>query len=200
MNELSDFIPKFDDDIRQVEASLGTTMVKIGQTALARIKQRVQEEGKDAKGQSFPAYSTDDMLVGCKSFRSKDCNKFFGKQKNREHQWVTLKRGEDMYRLAVLEGGYKELRNMSLGVGKGDKVDFTFTGAMWGDIHLISSSSDHDKGTVIIGALKKEEKDKLYYNTERNKNKGGGEILDLSEAEINELKELFNQPILNIFK
>jgi len=200
MKELDEFSRQLDDDIRQIETSLGETMVKIGQTALARIKQRVQEEGKDATGNTFPPYSTNDMLVGCKSFRSKDCSKFFGKEKNKQHQWVTLKRGGDMYRLAVLEGGYKELRNMSLGVGKGDKVDFTFTGAMWGDIHLISSSSDHDRGTVIIGAKRQEEKDKLTYNTDRNLKKGGNEILDLSVAEINELKELFNQPILNIFK
>jgi hypothetical protein len=30
--------------------------------------------------------------------------------------------------------------------------------------------------------------------------KGGNEILDLSESEINELKEMFLQPILNVFK
>jgi hypothetical protein len=197
---LEDFNNKLDESISDVSRQLGETMVKIGQTALVRIRQRVQETGRDAKGQGFPPYSTDPMLVGCKSFRSKDCNKFFGKQKNKEHEWVTIKRGDDLYRLAVLEGGYKKLREISLGAGKGDKVDFSFTNDMWNDIHLISTSSDHNSGTVIIGALKKEEKDKLYYNTERNKNKGGLEILDLSETELNELKELFNQPILNIFK
>lgn len=197
---LEEFNNKFDEAISEVSGQLGETMVKIGQTALVRIRQRVQEAGKDAKGQGFPAYSTDNMLVGCKSFRKKDCDKFFGKRKNKEHEWVTLKRGDNLYRLAVLEGGYKKLREISLGAGKGDKVDFSFTNDMWNDIHLISTSSDHNSGTVIIGALKKEEKDKLYYNTERNKKKGGQEILDLSETELNELKELFNQPILNIFK
>lgn len=197
---IEEYSRRFDDILRQVQTDLGTTMVKIGQTALARIRQRVQEEGIDAKGKGFPPYSVEPMLVGCKSFRRKDCTKFFGKEKNKQHRWVTIKRGEENYHLAVLEGGYRELRDISLGRGAGDKVNFSFTNAMWGDIHVISNASEHDKGTVIIGALRQEEKDKLYYNTERNKKKGGLEILDLSETEINELKELFNQPILNIFK
>jgi hypothetical protein len=217
MKELSEIEKEFNDGLIKVQTELGNTMVGIGVDALGMIKKRVTETGLDAKGQGFPPYSTGTdfnikntktkeektvkgMLVGCKSFRSKDCNKFFGKQKNKEHEWVTIKRGDDLYRLAVLEGGYKKLREISLGAGKGDKVDFSFTNDMWNDIHLISTSSDHNSGTVIIGALKKEEKDKLYYNTERNKKKGGQEILDLSESEINYLKEEFMQPILNIFK
>ena len=102
--------------------------------------------------------------------------------------------------LAYFEEGYRGLRDLELGAGHGDKVDFTYTGAMWGDVSIISGATDHDKGTVILGAKRDEEKVKLYGNTERNKKKGGNEILDLSEAEINELKELFMQPILNVFK
>ena len=51
------------------------------------IKQRVQEEGKDAKGQSFPPYSTKPMLVGAKTFKKKNADKFFGKEKNKELRW-----------------------------------------------------------------------------------------------------------------
>lgn len=140
------------------------------------------------------------MLVGAKSFRKKDANKFFGKQKNKDHRWVTIQRGGKNYRLAVLEGGYKELRDISLGAGAGNKVNFSFTNAMWGGVHIVSNQSDHDSGTVIIGALRKEEQDKLYYNTQRNKDKGGNEILDLSQSEIEEIKELFNLEVVNIFK
>ena len=43
---------------------------------------------------------------------------------------------------------------------------------MWGDISIISGASEHDSGKVIIGAKRKEEKDKLTFNTERNL-KGG---------------------------
>jgi hypothetical protein len=200
MKELSEIEKEFNDGLIKVQTELGNTMVSIGVDALAMIKTRVIETGLDATGKGFPGYSTDSMLVGCKSFRKKDCDKFFGKKKNKEHEWVTLKRGGELYRLAVLEGGYKKLREISLGAGKGDKVDFSFTNDMWNDISIISTSSEHNGGTVVIGAKKQIEKDKLYYNTERNKKKGGQEILDLSESEINYLKEEFMQPILNIFK
>jgi hypothetical protein len=210
---LEEYNERFKEALRKVETDLGKTMVKIGQTALVRIKQRVIEEGKDAKGGGFPPYSTKPMLVGAKSFRKKDSQKFFGKDKNKLHRWVTLggNRFEqfleasaggsgDIKRLAVLEGGYRELREISLGRGHGDKVNFSFTNSMWGDIHIVSNSSDHDNGVVIIGALRQEEKDKLYYNTERNKRKGGNEILDLSQSEIEEIKELYKVDVLNIFK
>ena len=62
---------------------------------------------------------------------------------------------------------------------------------MWADIHIISKKSDHDNGVVMIGALRNEENDKLYYNTKRNERKGGREILDLSDNEIKDLKEIY---------
>jgi hypothetical protein len=200
MKELEDLGKDIELALRLVQSQLGTTMVKIGFDALAMIKKRVIEEGKDAKGQGFPGYSTKPMLVGCKSFKKKSCDKFFGKEKNKELRWATIQRGGNNYRLAYLEEGYKGLREMELGGGHGDKVDFSYTNAMWGDISIISDTGEHDSGTVVIGAKRQEEKDKLTFNTERNLSKGGNEILDLSESEINELKEMFLQPILNVFK
>ena len=200
MKELSELEKDIELAVRMVQSQLGTTMVKIGSDALAMIKKRVIEEGKDAKGQGFPGYSTKPMLVGAKTFKKKSADKFFGKEKNKDHRWVTIKRGDTAYPLAYLEEGYKGLREMELGGGHGDKVDFSYTNAMWGDISIISNASEHDGGTVILGAKRQEEKDKLTHNTERNLKKGGNEILDLSESEINDLKEMFMQPILNIFK
>ena len=138
------------------------------------------------------------MLVGCKSFKSKNCTKFFGKRKNKEHRWVTLDRvykegpkaGKNI-RFAYLERGYRELREMELGAEYGTRVNFNYTAKMWGDIHIISKKSDHDNGVVMIGALKDEENAKLYYNTKRNERLGGREILDLSDSEIKDLKEIY---------
>ena len=200
MKEFEDLGKDIELAIRLVQSELGTTMVKIGSNALARIKQRVQQEGLDASGQGFPVYSTKPMLVGAKTFKKKSADKFFGKEKNKDHRWVTIKRGGTAYHLAYLEEGYRGLREMELGGGHGDKVDFSYTNAMWGDISIISGASEHDGGTVVLGAKRQEEKNKLTYNTERNLKKGGKEILDLSESEINELKEMFMQPILNVFK
>lgn len=200
MKDLNELGRDIEQAIKMVETQLGETMVKVGSTALTRIRQRVQEEGKDASGQGFPPYSTKPMLVGAKTFKKKSADKFFGKQKNKDHSWVTIKRGDNAYHLAVFEEGYRGLREMELGGGHGDKVDFSYTNAMWGDISIISNAGEHDRGTVVIGAKRQEEKDKLTFNTERNLKKGGKEILDLSESEINELKELFMLPILNVFK
>lgn len=200
MKELSDFEKDIEQAVLTVQNQLGNTMVKIGSDALAMIKRRVIEEGQDASGQAFPAYSTKPMLVGAKTFKKKSADKFFGKEKNKDHRWVTIKRGDTNYHLAYLEEGYRGLRELELGGGHGDKVDFSYTNAMWGDISIISSASEHDSGTVVLGAKRQEEKDKLTFNTERNIKKGGREILDLSESEINELKEMFMQPILNVFK
>lgn len=199
MKDLNDFSKDFQESLNLVQSKLGETMVKIGSDALALIKKRVQEEGIDAKGKHFPPYSTEPMLVGCKSFKKKSCDRFFGPEKNKQHEWVTLKRGEKNYRLAVLEGGYRELREMELGGKNGEVVNFTYTGKMWGDVSIISGSADHDSGTVVLGAKNQEQKEILYHNTERNLKKGGGEILDLSESEINTLKDIYLTPILNIF-
>ena len=115
MKELSEFEKDIELALRLAQSELGATMVKIGSDALAMIKQRVQEEGKDAKGQAFPPYSTKPMLVGCKTFKKKSCDKFFGKEKNKELRWATIQRGGNNYRLAYLEEGYKGLREMELG-------------------------------------------------------------------------------------
>jgi len=200
MKDLNDFAKDFQESLNLVQSKLGETMVKIGSDALALIKKRVQEEGVDAKGKKFPPYSTEPMLVGCKSFKKKSCDSFFGAEKNKQHEWVTLKRGEKNYRLAVLEGGYQELRRMELGGKNAEVVNFTYTGAMWGDVSIISGPSEHDAGTVVLGAKDQEQKEILYHNTQRNLKKGGGEILDLSESEVDILKDIYLTPVLNIFK
>ena len=200
MKELSELEKDIEIALRLVQSQLGTTMVKIGSNALAAIKTRVQETGLDASGQGFPPYSTEPMLVGAKTFKKKSADKFFGKEKNKEHRWATIQRNGTNYRLAYLEGGYRELREMELDAGAGDKVNFSYKNDMWNNISIISGASEHDGGTVVLGAKRQEEKNKLTYNTERNLKKGGKEILDLSESEINELKEMFMQPILNVFK
>ena len=84
MKELEDFSKDIELALKLAQSELGTTMVKIGTNALARIKQRVQQEGKDASGQGFPPYSTKPMLVGAKSFKVKGAKDFFGKEKNKE--------------------------------------------------------------------------------------------------------------------
>jgi hypothetical protein len=66
---------------------------------------------------------------------------------------------------------------------------------MWNDINIVSKATDHQTGTVILGAKQDIEKKKLAGNTKRR-----GDILDLNEKEIDELKKTYGLSVLQIFK
>jgi hypothetical protein len=166
-------------------------MVKMAVNALTMIKKRVQETGTDAKGTKYKPYSTKSTLVGCKTFIQKStCATLLGsKAKRKDLEWRTI----GGHRLAVLPGGYKKIRELQ---GRQTAfVDFSVTNAMWNDINIISKQNDHQKGIAIIGAKQDIEKKKLAGNTKRR-----GDILDLSEKEIGELKQIYNVGVLQIFK
>lgn len=167
----------------------GELMANVGVTALTLLRKRVQEKGVNAQGEKYKPYSTKAMLVGCKSMNASVCNNFFGKDKNKNHEWVTI----DGRHLAVLPGGYKKFRELH--GRQTDHVDFTFSRRMWNNIGLISNLSDHQRGIAIIGAKSDEEKKKLAGNTKRR-----GDILDLSPEEQEELKKRYNLNVLQVFK
>jgi hypothetical protein len=182
----------FNNVVRDLTGSYnGVIMVKVGLEATRLIKTRVQETGINAEGKKFPAYSTKDTLVGCKTFLQKSaCATLLGlKAKRKELEWRTV----NGHRLAILPGGYKKIRELE--GRQTNHVDFSVTNSMWNDINIISKTGDHNKGTVIIGAKQQKEKDKLKGNTERK-----GEILDLSHKEIDELKNTYGLQVLQIFK
>jgi hypothetical protein len=165
-------------------------MVGLGAEALRLIKERVIETGVNAKGQKFKPYSTKPMLVGCKSLKVKSCTKILGsKEKRKQLEWRTV----NGHRLAILPGGYKQWREIY--GAQTDHVDFSVTNEMWNDINIISKSSDHQKGTVIIGAKQESEKKKLSGNTKRR-----GDILDLNPNEIEDLYKTYNLSMLQIFR
>jgi len=178
--------------IDRSQTNYADTMVKIGNDALAMIKRRVQEDGLDAQGKKFTPYSTADMLVGCKSMNSNVCRSYFGKKNNRDHKWVTIQRGGKNYPLAVLDGGYKKLREMH--GRQTNHVDFTFTGAMWGGISIISSSAEHSSGIVRIGGLIDEVKQVLKGNVEKR-----GPILELNKEELRTLTEIYKNKVKQFF-
>jgi len=187
----------FDKIIRDVKSDrMGNTMIQIGADALAMIRRRVTETGVDAEGKKFAPYSQTPMLVGCKSMNSNVCKSFFGKQKNKEHKWVTLDRTNNQgkkIRLAVLEGGYKQLRGMH-GRQTGH-VDFMFSGRMWLDIKIISSNTQHNNGVVVLGASTDENKKVLAGNTERK-----GQILALNNEEVRLLTNIYKKKIKQFFR
>jgi pyruvate dehydrogenase complex dehydrogenase (E1) component len=164
---------------------------KMGITALTLLRERVTKTGTNAEGKKFEGYSTKDTLVGRTTFyKDAAATKLLGsKAKRKELQWVTI--GD--HRLAVLKGGYKKIRELQ---GRQTAfVDFTVSGHMWTDISLISKAGDHQKGIAVIGAKEEKEKKKLEGNTKRK-----GDILDVSDREIDKLREEYNKGVLQIFR
>jgi len=191
--------------IRDIKSNaMGNMMVQIGVTATTMIRKRIIETGKNADGGDYGKYSEKPMLVGCKTFKSKDCNKFFNSP---SIEWKSIrKKGitkpakgqhnkkEDYWRLAVLEHGYKELREITLGSDKVRFIDFSFSGQMWRNIKVYSSNTEHNQGIVRIGATTPLDQAKLAGNTEKK-----GPILKLSKEEIKTLSGIAKKELIQIF-
>jgi hypothetical protein len=177
----------------------GELMVKVAITGFTLLRKRVQETGVDANGQKYAPYSTKPILVGSKTFIQKAAgDKLLGsKPKRKELKWRTI----NGHRLAILKGGYKKVRELQ--GRQTDHVDFSVTNNMWNNImaqkptekDLLSSHADHCRGIAIIGAKQDIEKKKLAGNTKRR-----GDILDLSQSEIEQLKKSYNIDVLQIFR
>lgn len=173
----------------------GLIMVKVALNSLALIKKRVQETGTDAEGQKYGAYSRKPILIGCSTFIQKSaCEALLGsKPKRKKLEWRTIGSGPTAKRLAILPGGYAEVRTRQ---GRQvNHVDFSVTNDMWNDINIRSTSSDHINGKAVLGARLEKEKKKLAGNTERK-----GEILNLSDSEIETIKRVYNAEVLEIFR
>lgn len=169
----------------------GEIMVRMAMTALTMIKKRVQETGVNADGQKYEGYSTKPMFITEKSFVQKDKfkNLVNTKEKRKQLEWRTI----NGHKLPILKGGYKELRELQ--TRQTNHVDFSVTNNMWNDINLISSNSEHQQGVAVIGAKQELEKKKLAGNTKRK-----GDILDLSQSEMDELVKYYNLDVLQIFR
>lgn len=172
------------------------------------FKKRVQEEGKNAEGNPFPAYSTRPMLAGRSSFKTdKAFNAIAGsKAKRKELKWVTLGGnryqqylsesagdGSNLKKLFVLPGGYKQFRELHSRQTK--FVDFTFSGDMMNNIKVKSSSSDHSNGVAVIGPTKDIEIRKMEGNQNRK-----GTIMSLSNDEVKLVSRTFEEEILKYWR
>jgi hypothetical protein len=160
---------------------LGNVMVKMASEALALNKQRVQETGKNAKGESFDKYSTKPMLSGSKNMTKSAFNSIAGSKKKRaELDWRTV----NGHSLFVIPGGYKQFRELH-GRQTGF-VDFTLSGRMWNNIKLVSDRAELNSGVAVIKATEELSKKKLEGNTKRR-----GEILGLSKSEEERLSDIY---------
>jgi hypothetical protein len=182
------------ETVRKIQSGMGDIMGSLGMSALGLIKNRIFERGTNAEGEQFKPYSTKPTLTNCSALTTSACSRIAGgKGKRKELKWVTLKKGDRNIRLFELPGGYKEYRELH--GRQTDHVDFSLSGTMWKNIDLISDFSQHDRGVAIIGAKGEDNKKKLEGNTKRR-----GDILDLSDSEIEKLKNQYSLKILNVFK
>lgn len=180
----------------------GNIMVKMASEALALNRQRVQETGKNAKGESFDKYSTKPMLSGSKNMTKSAFATIAGSKKKRaELKWVTIggsgfssylaesagtggPRNTGGVHLFVIPGGYKQFRELH-GRQTGF-VDFTLSGRMWNNVKLVSDRAELNSGVAVIKATEELQQKKLEGNTKRR-----GEILGLSKNEEQRLSDVY---------
>jgi len=192
----------------------GAAMTKImggaAVEAMTLIRQRITETGRDANGAPFRGYSTEPMLVGKSSFiKQSSAQALLGsKPKRKQLEWRTLYGGalsvksHKRTRLAVLEGGYKKLRELN--DRKTDITNFSYTGRMWAEfnyrnnkpeVDVISTASDHANGEARIGP-----RTPVYRKVLENLTDNFGEILMLSPKEIETVTRDFGLGSLQVFK
>lgn len=159
----------------------GNIMVKMASEALTLNKQRVQESGKNAKGESFDKYSIKPMLSGSKNMTRSAFSSIAGSKKKRAKlDWVKVK-GHSLF---IIPGGYKQFRELH---GRQSAfVDFTMSGRMWNNVKLVSDRAELNSGVAVIKATEDLQKKKLAGNTERR-----GEILGLSKEEEQRLSDIY---------
>jgi hypothetical protein len=188
---LSEYKQRLAQVKKDLEVEHARIMLALANDAIATIAKRVVNTGKNADGEDFGKYSTKPMLVGSKAFRNKKgANKIFGsKAKRRELEWVTINRKGKNYRLAVLKGGYKQLRELS--ELQTEHIDFTFTSRLWKSIAVV----EHSKTRALIAPKSDDRKKILGYLTEKY-----GRILYLSDSEWAEIQEKYDLRIIQIFR
>jgi hypothetical protein len=187
--ELSEQLNHFANDLTGAEQ--GVLMLQLGNDALALVKQRVTETGVNPEGEKYDPYSTKPMLIGAKSFvQQAAANSLLGsKEKRKKLEWRTLNGN----RLAILDGGYKKLRDLQ---GRQTAfVDFVVTGRLWDNIKLISNQDELNSGVAVIKATQELEKKKLSGLTERK-----GEILALSKKEETQLTGYYSAWVEKLLK
>lgn len=167
----------------------------LGMTAFAMLKQRVVTKGIASDGSSFKPYSSKPTLVGAKSFRTEaaKASVFGSKDKRKAMEWRTLNRGGSSYRLAILPGGYKQIRTI-----EGSQVahkSFLRSGEMWLSIHVQGTKQEgQGKFITTIGT----EVDLSNKKLSGNESREGKEILGVTKQEEQDLTIILDKYITNV--
>jgi hypothetical protein len=137
-----------------------------------RLKNRVFNKGLASDGRKIGNYSTDDILIGASSFRTKtQAKKVLGSKRNRKKlEWRKVK-GRN---LAILEGGYKELRKKQ-GL-RTDRVDLEYRSDLRNSI-IVGKTPDRQNALGfqnneqrVIAEANEDRFNKSIFGTSRSEN------------------------------
>lgn len=176
--EITDLIQNID----AVILASDTANAAAANTARRCMFQRVFEEGRKADGSKIGNYSTKPTLVGDSSFLTKTgAQKVLGsKAKRAKLDWVTLSGGR---KLAVLEGGYKEIRDTE---GRQTAfIDLLYSGNLSNDLSAVPIEDGFEMGFFTVESAKK-----VVGNESRF-----GDIFSLSEDEIDKVINTYTREV-----
>jgi len=175
---LQNFINKINTITRILSETRANEALLFGREALALIRRRIQNTGRDANESQLGDYSTTPLPAFF----------YFGRSVNAS--------GETKVRAAAKKGNklsYKDFRNANN--RETDFVDLTFTGAMWREMDVNITTNTPKKSTATISPTTPRTVKVLTYNVLRY-----GPILDITANERGLLLEANKQRVLKIFR
>lgn len=138
--DFDEYMKRFNSVIEQLTGAEGLRiMTTLAFDAQAKVVNRQINTGVMASGKKY-TYSKNPMLVNRTSFVVKSgYNTIAGtKEKRKELDWVTIKKGTKIVRLFVLTGGYSQFRDLQ---GRQTEfVDFSLTGRLWKNVNVLPGS------------------------------------------------------------
>jgi hypothetical protein len=189
MATIQEFNNKIDKLINELPKWLEETTKDIAiQDLSVLISERVINTGKDEKGGKFSGYSTKPTLAGKSTFTTSGAfNKIAGsKSKRKSLEWRTVKGN----RLFILEGGYKEVRNLE-GRETGHK-SFERTGEMWQNFGIVRTKGDKTSFKVFLGGRNEDSQEKINHNTERE----GINIIGATKEEQKKVEDIYKKRLI----
>lgn len=176
--KLAAFIQKLDKVIGALETDAPKINLRMAANAKADIQTRVQEKGQKSNGASFENYSTNPLPLF-----------FFDGKSNRKT--ASAKITSKNYPDGLSYSEFRRLNGLQTAF-----VDLTFSGEMFRDIKARQTGPvGRHVYTAKIGAERKDNQDKIRWNTRRK-----GVFLALTIQEREQIKMSYKLQIENLIK
>ena len=183
-------VKRFQKLLRMINRKLPTFIKETtAHNAAAYVALRVQQTGKNFRGNPFKPYSTKPILTSGTTSKGKNVWRAMGSAETRKRglNWVTIKRQGRNIHLFELKGGYKQLRRLD-GLQTGHK-DFTYSSIMWNSFGVKRTVNSKGKVVVTIGGKTQDSQDRIDWNSKRE----GVEIINISDQELDKLAKQIDQ-------